>query len=56
MIKFDCNKCCHASICKFREVAAMNIDDCNNRPGIFKPFKLNLECEYYEGTLFEKVK
>lgn len=54
MINFDCKKCIHFPVCKFKDEASSEIEVYNNRIGENELFKLNLECKYYATVLLCK--
>ena len=56
MINFDCKKCIHFYVCKFKDEASSEIEVYNNRIGENETFKLNLECKYFATVGLESIK
>lgn len=56
MINFDCKKCIHFPVCKFKDEAAEEINAYNARIGENETFKLNLNCKYYAHVAVELPK
>ncbi len=55
MINFDCKKCIHIPVCKFKDDAASEIESYNNRIGENEIFKLNLNCKYYATITVQPI-
>lgn len=50
MINFDCKKCIHFPVCKYKEVAASAINIHNKRNKEDEVLKQKLECIYFRSS------